>query len=491
MKTENTIQLLDFLNHADAEFIAAFVAGKKIKLDEETIGNLIKAREAQGDSGFTDLEQVSKIKGFDESVMKRLQQAFDVPEKHKGMVKSRTTFVFRGEAAPKLKDYEGEVIFEKSPTLQVDAENKVVEMGETEFNLYYAPSVNKEQLFKAIKREKNFLRHGTAHLFAIQLRNDQFILTSPSSSGLTCFHRSIYWASKFRIYSIKYFAHNPNQFPSFSTQPNMYMSVSLACEDGGRQGLLRLDPNLSNVKCQSPGPNDDIPPGYPPEDEYYFDISGIIDFPYFAQPELVKSFTLMNYVQEQLPATDPREFITLGGGYDALIRSNNQTPWVRDHQFRLVEVLEDISLRSIDNMSHVNQFKNNMYLRVDAQGNVSSTYIAAGSAHSTETLFDLFVFYGYWEDRHRISCRVVLQSKRNNRFLSVDQSENVSCSTPLLFEDLDANTSFYVEQGWGTNNDRIFLKTFWGKYLYVWQNTVGADISAPNSMHEQFEVMIP
>lgn len=473
-------RLLSFLNLAEGDLIAGLPGATGKPMGPKVASLLVDTRNKYK-GGFSDLAQLQEISHIGDTGVKAMLKAFSDHPKHPGFVQSGTRFTL-AKGAPKLPEYEGRVIFEKAAYSQVDENLKPLDMGdEAHYDLYYAEGLDKEQLFRAITASPNFRSSSAVRVFAMQMRNNQFVATSVPNNSV--YSRSLFFANKFKIHSSIVNPHPPyNPWWAPSNKPNPYLAVAISTDFYGNQGVLNFSESLNRVGAPSLGTLNA---------SNYFDISGIIGTPTWAAPDHFKSFNILNFKQSNITASDPREYIAASpslSNQNALVGSNNQIGWYREHQIRYVEVLENISVQAVHNASHSGA--QNVYLNVNnVNGDVSAIYVNKGAAIPATAKFDMFVFYGYWNDRKNISCRVAFKSRYNGRLMGLNDSlEQVNCGGTN--NELTERTSFYVEQGWGTDVNAVALKTFYGKYLLTWQNGVGADSVVPINA-EQFYIHIP
>lgn len=487
-----TIEILNFFNLADADLLATFPDAKGNPIGLETAKSVLEMRAKLGEAGFTDIAQLMKVKGVGDLTIGSAIKRMDAAVKYKGMVKSRTLFTY-ANGAPTVKEYEGKIAFEKAAHFEADVDGKPLPKGdETTFELYYAPELNQEQLFKTLRGLPTFRTNSLERVFAMQTRNNLFVATSiPNYSVYT---RDIWFANKFRIASTINNPHPPYQSTFFPTsRPNPYMAVAIKTDFYGNQGYLSFDSPANRVRpvqitAQNPNPGV----------AEYFDISGIISDPWPGAHPLFKNFTLMNYGQSNITGNDPREFImadnnagTAGsvGSQNGLQGSNNQVAWLREHQLRYVEVVENMSLESVVNPTHTGSGR--WFMSCATTGAISAIQVLPGAAIPTTAQFDMYVFYGYWDERSNITSRVAFKSKTNGRFLALKPNA-LGIHEELLADQsaLNEYTSFYIENGWGGTTNNINLKTAFGKYVQCWQNVIVADTVSPIN-NEQFKVYIP
>lgn len=482
------IEMLNFFNLADAEMMAGFpdAAGKAI--GSEIAKNVIALRTKIGEPGFTELAQLGKVKGL-EAAVKAAVKAMEDAQPPKGMVRSRTLFTFAGKP-PVISGLERDIKFEVASQTICDEEGNPIQQGdETTYVLYYSEKLNKEQLFKALEANLYYRSSSLERVFAIQTRNNQFV--TMSIPNYSVYLRSIYWASKFKITHSINNPHSPYSFPwNPTSKPNPYLAVAIQTSFYGNLGYLNFNSPQNRVaprQITSNTPNPTI--------EEYFDISGIVGEPWAGAHPMFKNFTLMNTAQGNITGNDPREFIAAdnalpsGGSNNGLVGSNNQTGWLREHQLRYVEVIENMSLESVQNMSHSGSARWFVNCVNSSTGEINAIQISAGAAIPDSAKFDMFVFYGYWDERSNISCRVAFRSKSSGQFVGL-QPNSLGIQENINAKHLDLNeaTSFYVENGWGGSVNNINLKTSFGKYLMCWQNVVVANTTSPIN-HEQFKVV--
>lgn len=487
---ENTTiitEILGFFNLADAELMSGMpdANGKPIGL--ATAKRVIEERAKVSKTGFTSLEQIMKVKGMGEANVATIVKRMTSGQPHPDKIRSRTVFTF-AKQAPDLKEYEGAVALVKIPPRDLDEKGNPQEIpGQTSYTLYYRPDVNKEQLFKRLEADTNYLSSDLERTFAIQTRNNQFV--AASIPNFSVYLREIYFANKFRIRWM-----GPYQHGSLfaATHPNGKMTVSIETSFYGTTGTLSFNPSNNRVAPRQDGTG---PGGTPLTD--FFDISGIIGEPWTGAHPLFKNFTLMTYVQTQIPSGDPREFIaadnsiTQPGSQNGLVGNNNNSEfWRRECQLRYVEIVENVAIQTAFNTTQNNTSR--WYLNcANGNGDINVIGLAPTAAVPNTARWDMYVFYGYWEERGNIVCRVAFRAKGTNAFLGLKPNDLG------IYEDLAANhsslnefTSFYVENGWGGTVNNVQLKTSTGKYLRTWRNVALADAVAPIN-DEQFKIVIP
>jgi hypothetical protein len=485
----NTVvtEILNFFNVADAELMGTMPDANGKPLGTATAKRVIEERAKISKEGFTSLEQLMKIKGLGEATIGTIAKRMTSTIKYPGMTKSQTLFTFAQEA-PALKEYDGRVVLEKLPRTAIDEKgNPVEETDQAEYELYYTPDVNKEQLFKRLRADANFRTEALQRTFAIQTRNNQFVATAVPNSNV--YLREIFFASKFKLRFEGPFQHTPWTFAS--TNPNAKMTVSMETDFYGNVGLLNFNAAQNRVGART------APAGTPSVSGDFFDISGIIGEPWTGAHPLFKSFTIMNYVQQNIPSGDPREFISADnivsqpGSQNGLIGSNNNTEfWRRENQLRYVEIVENVAIEAVMNQSHSGP--NRRFVNCGTQaGDINAISQSPNAAIPLSAKFDMFVFYGYWEERGNIACRVAFRAKQNGRFLGL-KANTFGIQEDLAATHISLNelTSFYVENGWGGTVNNVNLKTSAGKYVICWQTIVAADSVNPIN-NEQFKIIIP
>ncbi len=479
------IEILNFFNLADAELMGSMPDANGKPLGTATAKRVIEERAKISKEGFTTLEQVMKIKGLGEATIGMIVKRMTNAIKHPSMTKSRTLFTFAPQA-PELKEYADRVVLEKLPSTAIDEKgNPIEETDQATYEVYYAPDVNKEQLFKRLEADANFRTTSLQRVFAIQARNNQFVATSVPNSSV--YLREIFFANKFKMRYESAYQHTPFTFAA--THPNAKVTVAIETDFYGNMGLLNFNAAQNRVSART------APVGSPAILSDFFDISGIIGEPWNGAHPMFKNFTLMNFAQMNIPSGDPREFISADnavsqpGSQNGLIGSNNNTEsWRRENQLRYVEIVENVAIESMVNPSHSGS--NRWFVNcLNYAGDINAISQSPNAAIPLGAKFDMYVFYGYWEERGNIACRVAFRSKQNNRFLGL------KANTLGIYEDLSAThsslneyTSFYVENGWGGTVNNVNLKTSTGKYVMCWQNVMVADAVSPIN-NEQFKIV--
>lgn len=474
--------MLDFLSQIDATLMLSFFQDASKEFGKELVDQVIKLRSTLPDKKFTTIDQLHSIKGLGEKGTHLLLASINTEPKHPGMVKSRETFTF--SVAPTIpKEHLGQMVLEGTGPDFKDTKERI-------YLLYYKPELQKEDIHKVVKNLTGFRSSQNDSVFLIQTLDNGFI---GASIGATApgyiYPANVRSASRFRLYDTKNPAY-PNTVNSNLT--NSKVAVAFEHENSfffNRRGILGFDSASNEVISKT------LNNGHVPTSDQYFDISGIIGRPYWASPKTYKSFTIMtHHASPSLPTTDPREFIQLktGAGIQILEGTGRQHFWQGKTSLRYVEVIEDICIRAIDNRSHTGVEKDNMYLHLDdtvVPRVVSTQYFASGATNLPLSIFfDMYVYYGCWGDRDNISCKIMLRSKSTQRdLLSVESNDKiVGFASGSNIQD----SFLFVENGTGNNNNNIFLKTQYGKYLKSWRNTVVATSTDPID-HEQWEIVMP
>lgn len=479
-------EILNFFNLADVELISAMPDATGKPLGTAVAKRVVEERAKVSKQGFSNLEQLMKVKGLGESnvtaILKRMLNSYPHPDK----VRSRTIFTF-AKQAPELKEYEGDVVLEKLPSNAVDEKGNPVEIpGQASYALYYRSGVNKDQLFKRLEADTNFLTSEQDRKFAIQTRNNQFVATSVPNSSV--YLREMFFANKFRIRTMTSYAHG---ILFAANRPNAKRTVSIETDFYGNLGVLSFNPTANRVGTRHVTPNQTLPL------TDFFDISGIISEPWNGAHPLFKNFTLMTHVQANIPSGDPREFIAADnavsqpGSQNGLVgNNNNNESWRRECQLRYVEVVENVAIESVFNTTQNSNSRWFLYAS-NNQGDVNVLGQAPTAGIPLAAQWDMYVFYGYWDERSNIATRVAFRSKASGHFLGLKaNSLGIYENLNTINSSLNEMTSFYVENGWGGTGNNVQIKTSSGKYLRSWQTTVIADSVSPIN-DEQFKIIIP
>jgi len=469
--------MLDFLSVIDEKWMLSLFQVASKEFGKELVEQVIKVRSTLPNEKFTTVEQLYSIDGLGKEGVNMLLSVMNTEPKYPGMLKGRETFTF--SKAPVIpKPYLKQIILEATGA---DFKGK----KERTYLLYYKPELKKEEVHEVVKSLTGFVSSQNDRIFLIQNLDNTFVAAQTVAPG------SIYKygpknASRFRIYDEK----NP-AYPNLGNTnlTNSEVAVAFEYENsnypflGG--GILRFDSASNKVIGGT------LSQGQIPTSDQYFDISGIIGRPHWASPKTFKSFTIMTHAAQTPSPNDPREFIQIGStSFQSLEGTNQQAFWRGKTGFRYVEVIEDVCLRTVHNQSHTGVEKDNMYLHVDngvIPSTVSTQYFASGATNLPQNIFfDLHIFYGYWDYRDTISCKIMLRGKIAGKgFLQVDSNDTLRVGGNNM-----QDYFLFLEKGWGENNNNVFLKTTHGKYLKSWNNVVSA-ASVDRIGHEQWEIIFP
>jgi|GEM_PF-3964505 len=416
-------------------------------------------------------------KSFETGNDKQLAQ-LTKEEKPTGLVKSRHTVTFM--TPPQLpKTLKDRVVLKKVGKAKAEA---------VTFQIYYWPEEDKEFVLKTLKQLKGFKSIDIDRKFVLQTSNNEFVSAVPFTTSI--YNRSLYWAAYFNVHDFS--------TPAYSGVNASYNNAAVAFEFENRlfsssgEGILRFNPGSNRVE------GNQLTPGYAVTSDNYFDPIGILGKPSWASDHMYTSFTMMTHAAQPPVPVDSREFVRLSAtsGGSALQGSNHQIPWNAPNVFKYVEVIEDICIRAIHNNSHQGAQKDNMYLSVvnpNPNNQVVTQYVAQGTQNwPIGVFFDMFVFYGYWENRNTLSSKIVLRSKTGaspsqQPILVVNSDHSISLDN----NPSDLRNSFlFVEQGWGQNNNKVLLRTMHGNHLKSWRTSVTADWGT-FSGQEQWEILLP
>jgi hypothetical protein len=485
MKTETT-RLLSYLNAALPEMIATLRPGGKEPVGEKTAASIVAQRTKLGEGGFTDFTQVAAIRELGKQKANALLILFIQEVKHKDKVRSRTTFSFAG-APPVLPEYGKEVIFEKLSSGLGDDNNI------SEYEVFYGPGVNRDQLFKTLRNQRMYHGESLSASFALQARNNQFVLATSDFDEVLLYN--LYHASTFRAVDVQFNPYNNNPacpvtWPTQLTNPNHKFKTRLQFLSYNNSRVVYFDNSLVLSSR---------PLGSPQADEF-FDIEGVFGGePWPGAQNYLHSVTIMNHQNSPcIRNQDNRYYIganhpvpTGPGVLSNCFNKNHNPSWDHDNQFRFVEVVENVGIRSFNNPSHGNNeyfLSVQNYLSVNAKAYPLNTNPAALSDRER---FDMYVFYGVWDDRGNKCCRVAFRSHYSGCFLGLkDSPDNVTEELSCEHYKLNDRTSFYVNNGWGTDPDNIFLQTSYGKFLGMWGTWAGS--ASENKLStEQLRIVIP
>lgn len=453
------------------EFLNQMTTNDKL-FSEEISQLLLQKREKLPNQRFSSIQEIASIKGIGEKRLKMILELVDYKEKEVHLLKSRTIFSFLGDAPP-MKDYQGKVKFEAVPS----AEKNEGELRD--YYLYYTSDLDREQLISQIKHTSTYKGSFNDPWFAIQTHSGHFLSVANDQLG---FASAITGDEAFRFSKSMrngFDIHNPQLYPIHSTR-------IIAQRNHGRGGLF-YDYGRKEV-AYNPNQNNSNHPN--PNAPFHFDLFGQ-NSP-AGSPH--KAFTLMNYWQYSIgrprPAQDgngidERRFITATGA--GLLGHHYDSPgWLPQNWYRYVDIVENMSLE-VKQLSSKNQ---QWYVSTNHNGNVALSARITGNPIPQEALFDMYVFYGRWEDHSNIATRVVFRSKLNGRCLAVDMNNNVTC-TSLGHH---WNETFFIEQGWGGHYNDVSLKTAHGKYLlgFLYQGSPVVKADAVTALTlEQFRVVYP
>jgi hypothetical protein len=481
-----TTHLLTFLSLADTATIATFKTPEGNTLGEALAKTITDYRAALKAGGFTQVAQLLQIKGMTQARIASLLPLFEEKERHPGYLASHTLVAFKG-AAPDFKSLSGRAILEKF----VDAVPSQPEKGPlakdiTTYELFYKPEQDKEKLLTELKGLTGFLHFDTRRVFAVQVRNNTYWATL---AGNEVYLKDFSWASKFSIRGVEAPAHGYPYSPP-GPFPNSFLSMSIHVRNhAGPTGMLSFNPaSSSTVRTLTLAQQ---PTATALEK---FDPEGIFLPPVGVQQNYFKSFTLMNYVRQNIAGGDPRQFIGCTAPANPnpninyfLRGTGSQASWEPGHQLRYVDVIENMALKVIHNPTHTPQMGLDAYMAVMPGNVVAVQKVPIGAPVPANAKFDMYVHYGYWPERSNIVCKVVLRY-RPNQIVGMDASGDDVALSPA--DTLSAQHFFYVENGWGGTYNHVNLKTHAGKYLKCWQDLIVADSVVPY-IYEQFQVIIP
>lgn len=478
----NAHKILTFLSVVDENWMLSFFQEASKSFGKELVDQVIETRSKLPNKRFSSLEELYAIKSLGEKGTNTLLSSIK-EDKYPEMIKSADTFTFTEE--PNIpKSYQGKIAFEETGS-------KNEKENQRTYLLYYKPELEKETILKLVKSLAGFKSRQRDRLFAIQTMNNRFI--AAQAGYLTPQSHYKGYIYNFEIGVTTIFRINHLQTPAYPSLGSTYVqngnaAVTFEYDDltnPSRKGILKFDKVSNKILGAHLTQQLHI------TTDYQFDIEGIIGRPSWASPDKFRSFSIMNHTAQNPQTSNTREFIQQGSiHYQILEGTNSQTPWVGKTNFRYVEVIKDVCIRAIHNNSHQGVQKDNMYLSVNINTNpqVSTEYVAPGTTNIPQNIFlDMYVFYGYWEDRNSISSKIMLAPSGGYNFININSNDQVKINTGSV----DIHTQFlFLEQGWGQNNNNVYLKTIHGKYLKSWQNVVVADATAP-VVQEQWEIIIP
>jgi hypothetical protein len=478
-------RLLSFMSLADTAAIAEQKTSQGTPLGTELAKAVTDFRTTLKEGGFKAVSELLLVKGMTSALVDGLLPAFTEKERHPGYIASQTLVGFKG-GEPSTKAFMGRIILEKftGAVLQRDQETEAKDV--VYYALYYKSDQQKEKVLGELRLMNFFFHFNTQRVFAVQNRNGSYWCTIPHAE---VYLRDFYWATKFSITEATAPAHGLPYSPP-PAQPNAFLSVGFGVRnDVGVQGRLTFSGAAgSRVRTLSLTTN---PTATATEK---FDVQGIFLPRPGESPDLFKSFNMMNFVQANISTTDPRQFMTASApqipnpSYNYyLAGSGNKTFWENNHQFRYVDVIENMALKVIHNPTHTPQMGRDAYMAIVAGNVIGVQTVPTGSPVPANAKFDMYVHYGYWGERRNIVAKVVLRY-RPSQIVGLDATTDDVVLSPA--STLAAQHFFYIENGWGGGVNHVNLKTNAGKYLKCWQDQIVADAFVPYT-NEQFEIIIP
>ncbi|MFN5983181.1 MAG: hypothetical protein ACK479_06930 [Fluviicola sp.] len=469
-------QLLNFINYATESQLDEFADSESKPGLGKTIAIAIKAAQNEFiDAKFTSIDQLKSIKGLGEEKITAMLSAIEKME-DKSFIKSRSMFSFSGNA-PEFNDLEGRVKF-------VPIENSTSKVeGENSYQLFYDKSLDKEKLFQLISNSVNYLNSWQDEWFVIQGNDGKYLSANPTT-GVVSFVSAIGTTGMeyFKIHTglNQHSQQDPNAGTNRDVQKYSFLYAILQCKADTTVGVPNITKSLyidyadRKVKYGTPASSANFP--------IHFDIYGI-----YGQPSWIngqnpfRSFTLLTYFSNTIQNPDQRVFLSQEGAELKGLSASNVGWWPKIW-LRYIDVIENISIKGVyDTGNYIN-----MHLNVSNSNSVSFISLNGGQINPQSTQFDMICFYGFWGDRKQIVMKVYFRSKVNNKFLSVDINGVVTCNST----NMGNNETFFVENGWGTSTEDVFLKTYHGKYLYNYIGYAKADSNTP-VVFEPFKIIIP
>ncbi|MGV7106150.1 hypothetical protein [Flavobacterium sp. U410] len=468
---------LGILNSLDFDLLSHFpyVEGE---LGEELAKKIIKKREEQL---FTSEVMVLDFFGIEEESWQLWKDRLDINEKSENYLKSHNLFIFKGE--PSIPEEYSETVYFKEVAFK--EELIITDSGEIvkpvsdvkKYELFYSKELDKQALVESLESQENFIDTVEDEIFAIQLRNNFFI----AAGSVVIFSRSIGIANKCRVvYEVNnaHYLVNTNQ----QNWPCLNKSVVFETRYFNDPFILSFDSALNKVKTVSSNQQITI--------NELFDVNGIFSPPNWAGQGVYKHFNMMNWVQSQLPESDPRQFIKgrpdfdeLGAMYALPGSGNNQEFWNPDYEFRFVQLLDDVLIEVKSNQTTGSQRR---FLSLQ-NGNLT-TVDKLISQVQIEDQFRIHVIHGLWKDRRSVTTKIIIENYYYQKFVVLSENQLNIKEELSTFEYLFPQTEplpihpdmlFDVEDGWGGTIDDIVLKSNEGKYLSNWNNLMIADKNVP------------
>jgi len=474
MKTTN--QLLEFINYSNTTQLEFFADGDKNGIGATSAKRIKEVQLEQKTQLFTSIDQLSAIKGVGEDKIKDMLSAIEKMTEKETLIKSKTIYAFKG-GVPTFEEYKNQIQLVPTKLEPEDAEEK-------SYFLYYNKSLNKKQVLKALDNYMGYTNSWRDEWCVIQGENGDFLSADPTT-GVVKFVSQIGTEGKEYFKISTNFNSHANFDPNYQTgntdvQKYSFLYALLKCKADPNQAfnspLSSLYIDYSNRELKYGVASNTA--NYP----NHFDICGILGQPsWISGQNPFRSFTLMTYFDNRVLNPDQRVFVSQeGSSLKGLV--GNDVGWLFKNWFRYVDVVEDISIKA----RYETAAYTNMHLAVNPNNGVSFNHIHTWQSMPDSAKFDMLVFYGYWGERNGIVTKVFFRSKENNKFLSVDANNNVSCNSTIMGD----NESFFIEQGWGTAIDDVLLKTYHGKYFYHYQSHAVSGTITPVTA-EQMTIVIP
>ncbi|MCO6174084.1 hypothetical protein NHF50_03410 [Flavobacterium sp. NRK F10] len=466
-------EFFGILNSLDFDLLSHFpyVEGK---LGEELAKKIIQKREEQL---FTSEEMVLDFFGIEEESWQLWKDRLDINEKSENYLKSHNLFIFKGE--PSIPEEYSETIYFKEVAFK--EELIITDSGEIvkpvsdvkKYELFYSKELDKQALVESLESQENFIDTVEDEIFAIQLRNNFFIVVAGAA-----YSRNIRLANTCRVV---YEVNNAHYLGNTNQQNWPCLNKSVVFETryfNSPPDFLSFDSALNRVKAASNNQQITI--------NELFDVNGIFSPPNWAGQGVYKHFNMMNWVQSQLLQSDPRQFIKGKPDFNSnrvlLGSGNNQEFWNPDYEFRFVQILDDVLIEVKSNQTTGSQRR---FLSLQ-NGNLT-TVDKLISQVQIEDQFRIHVIHGLWKDRRSVTTKIIIENYYYQKFVVLSENQLNIKEELSTFEytpqteplPIHPDMLFDVEDGWGGTIDDIVLKSNEGKYLSNWNNLMIADKNAP------------
>ena len=491
--------LLDFVNFATVKMLDTLADGYGKGIGPTVAKRIVEAREKTERGGFETLDEVLAVKGFGADKLADLRQGLEnqkMAGAYDGTIRSRKVFKFDGKP-PKLDHLGKGIRFEPSDVGEYGMEGRPVEAGRyRSYSLYYPPSTDRKRLFRAIESSASFVGSQLDRTFLLQTAENDFVTPRVTTANdvVFAFERGTF--GYFRIHGSRRPAYPVPSFISGAIA-NGRLSASLGYVltfAPGSYGVLDFDESSNRVISRKTSTS------HMPTPSQFFDVGGLLSGWSNLVPDRFKGITLMPSAPSIPLPTDDREYVASSGtSSHALVGSNpelnnanpnvgqKQAHWQRSHQFRYVERIADVCIRSTENHPYPGSQRDFVFLKYEQASQTFTTDLLFPGTQNVDPgfLFDMYVFYGFWEDRHDSATWIQFTPKGNAAALAVDASDTIGT---MSMSGQHVEQRFYVERG--KQPGHVQLKTAHGKYLGCWNTDVFADATAAVE-GEQFEIVLP